>query len=118
QAAPAPGEIELKLKKKLGAVCRQLGVQAEHAGAQPPLERAHLLPLQAIGRIAIGLALAQRFGAELAPGIAVMTMLAGEVHLTAPAEVLLSARFDIPVVQMYTDRQPARLVRHVGGEAE
>src|SRR4051812_184953 len=60
QAAAAPGEIGLEVEQHLRAVLRHLRMHAVHARAQAPLQRAELLPFEAICRIAVWLALGQR----------------------------------------------------------
>src|SRR6267143_867937 len=95
QPVGAPHEEQLELEHRVGPVGRQLGVQAEHARPDPALERAHLLPLQAISRVAVRLPLAQRLGAQVLAPVLLVAMRAGEIHLAAARVIGGFALLDI-----------------------
>src|SRR2546426_6962170 len=118
QPVGAPDEEQLKLAHRVGAVRRQLGVQAEHAGPDAALERTHLLPLQAISRVAVRLPLAQRLGAQVVAPVLLVAVRAGEIHLAAARVIRFSANVQLLSRWIDLDRHASRLVCDIGSERE
>src|SRR5882762_5745897 len=118
QPVGAPHEEQLELQRRVGPVRWQLGVQAEHARPDPALERAHLLPLEAISRIAVRLPLAQRLGAQALAPVLLMAVRAGEIHLAAARVIRFSARVQLLSRGIDLDWHATRLMRDIGGERE
>src|SRR6266699_1092308 len=79
----APGEIQLDVEVFLRAVGQHLRAYSRQAGTYPALERTHGLPLEAIGGIGVGMALADRLREQPLPPVRVVAVAAREVHLPA-----------------------------------
>src|SRR5678816_117331 len=66
-AGGALGQVELQLGHLDRAHGKRLGTHAAHAGAQPPLQRAHALPLEPVARVAGRVRLGDDTAAEAHP---------------------------------------------------
>src|SRR6266852_2700378 len=121
QALCAPGEVELEVEIFLRAVRQHLGAYSGEAGAQPALERTHRLPFHAIGRVGVGMALADGLGEQALAPLRVVAVRAREVHLSAPQMIGRATRLEMRAsraLDARLDRQAERLARDVGGERE
>src|SRR5712691_3393764 len=95
QPLSAPGEQQLEVEIFLRTVGQHLGAYSGEAGAQTALERAHRLPLHAIRRVGVGVALADGLGEQALAPLRVVTVRAREVHLSAPQMVGGAAGFEM-----------------------
>src|SRR5436190_9526372 len=121
EAARAHHQPALKREIFPRLVRPRLGPQADHAIAQPALERAQRLPFQAIDRIARRMALRDRRAGELPAGVVVMAIGAGEVQLTLPALVEIGSfrpQGRKPRIARRRDRLAARLQGDIGAERQ
>src|SRR6266571_2945893 len=84
QPLSAPSEEELEFEVFLRAVRQHLGADPREAGAEATFQRPHGLPLHAIRRVGVGMALADGLGEQPLPPLRVVTVRAREVHLSAP----------------------------------
>src|SRR5256885_15807717 len=112
---------QLEIEIFLRAVGQHLGANPREARAQTALEGAHGLPLHAIRRIGVGMALADSLGEQPLAPLRVVTVSARQVHLSAPQVVGGAARFEMRArcaVDARRDRNAERLAREVGGEGE
>src|SRR5581483_2483407 len=119
QPLGAPGKIKLN-RHQFGASClERLSTHALEAGAKPPAQRAQRLPLQAIGGEAVGMALADPFGAETLAPVLLVALRTRDIELPLVLVIEPPANFEggphRPTdVNVY--RQPARLVGHERGQ--
>src|SRR5262245_41794563 len=120
-AARAPHEEELERHVFRRAVLVGLRAHADQAVAQPPLQRAEVLPFQPVERIAGRVALRDHVADESLAPLVVVALRTGEVELAlARAEqrtAFLEERLQ-PLVGGRRDRHTARLARHIGRERE
>src|SRR5215213_513329 len=111
-AACAPHQEKLKVDIFVGPISVRLRPHADQAVAQTALQRTQALPLQAIERIAVGMALYQRDAGELLSPIVVVAVLAGQIELALARAVELAARLDELLgllVRHHCDRHPPRV---------
>src|SRR5262249_49272366 len=105
----------------VGTELGDLRADAEDAVAQAPLERAQVLPLEAVDLVARRVGLRDQAAGEVLAPVVVVALRARQVELTlAPVEGLLS-RFEERLrlrVDLRRYRHPARLPPDVGGERE
>src|SRR5260221_10889419 len=121
QTLRAPCEIQLEVEIFLRAVRQHLGANPREAGAQAALERAHGLPLHAIRRVGVGVALADGLGEQPLAPLRVVAVRARQVHLSAAQMVGGATRLEMRArraLDARLDRQAERLARDVGGERE
>src|SRR5262249_33215212 len=119
--ARPPQQVELEIDQLLRAEFRHLRADAERAAAQPPLERAQVLPLQPVDRIPGRMRLRYHRARELFSPVVVVALGAGEVELALAAVVSFSPGLEESLrlrVDPGRDRQSARLARDVGFERE
>src|SRR3954452_1493775 len=81
QTLRAPSEIKLEIDEVLGTGFGRLGANPEEARADSPLQRAQLLPLQAVRGKSRAMALADRLRVEALAPVLLVTVSARKIHL-------------------------------------
>src|SRR6267154_5204869 len=112
----APHQEELQVDEFCGAEVGHLRADPDEAVAQPPLERAQALPLQAVQRVTGGVSLRNHAAREVLPPVVVVAQGAGEVELALAALEGFPARLEKRPgtrVDRRLDRKPARLAREI-----
>src|SRR5262245_63612181 len=120
-AAGAPHQEQLEVDELGRTDWIVVDPHAADAVAQPPLQRADVLPFEAIERVAGWMRLRDRRARELLLPIVIVALRASEIELALAAIERRATRFQErprALVDGDIDRHATRLPRHVGVERE
>src|SRR5690606_17368884 len=121
KAFGARHQVKLEIDEFGRAEAERLRPYADHAVAQPPLQRADRLPFRAVDRIAGRMRLRDGAAAKALAPVVVVARGAGEVELPHPPleqlPAVLAERVEALVLG-WRDRHAARLQDDVGGDGE
>src|SRR5947208_13959352 len=114
-AARAPNQVELEIDELLGTIVVRRRADADETIAQPTLERAEALPLEAVERVPGRMRLRNDVARELPSPVVVVALRAREVELAlAPVERRAAGGEERPHPRgdRDVDRRAAALARH------